>query len=122
MDPARRQALVAALVGRFGAATDVTPQDGQPLHVLLPEVALPTPWSPSPTEALTVWANWPAERPQLYVAEDVVGSAGEPPRSSETRYLIGRTWRQYSFSFGWRGDDPVRAVQLWLNRFAVEDT
>jgi hypothetical protein len=50
----------------------------------------------------------------------VVGDAGEPPRSNDTVYVLGEAWRHFSFSFPWNGDDPVIAVQSWLERFSVE--
>jgi hypothetical protein len=112
--------IVAALASAFGGAEDVTPAPGQPLHVLLPRVELPEPWSPSPTRALTVWRNWPAERPEFVIDVAGVGEKGEPPRSNGTSYLLGEAWRNLSYSFEWKGNDPVLTVQLWLTRFAAE--
>ena len=120
MEAPAREALVARLALAFGRAVDVTPADGQPLHVLLPSIALPRPWMPSPTRALTIWSNWPAERPQFVVDDSVVGEGGEPPRSNHAVFAAGESWRGFSFRFGWTGDDPVRAVQMWLARFTVE--
>lgn len=120
MDAGDRQILVERLTVAFGKAVDVTPGGDQPLHVLLPAVDLPEPWKPSPTRALTVWENWPGSRPRFVVDESVVGENGEPPRSNSPVYLLGETWRGFSFNFVWSGDDPVRAVQLWLTRFVAE--
>jgi hypothetical protein len=112
--------VVMALARAFGGAEDVTPAPGQPLHVLLPRLELPPPWSPSPTRALTIWRNWPAERPDFFIDMAVVGEAGEPPRSHNEAYQLGESWRGFSFDFAWHGDDPVLAVQLWLTRFVAE--
>jgi hypothetical protein len=122
MDTTEREAIVARLSTAFGGADDVTPADDQPLHALLPKLELPTPWAPSPTRALSIWENWPNERPKFVVDEHVVGKDGEPPRSSEPVYLIGESWRQFSFSFDWKGNDPVHAIQRWLTRFVKEPT
>jgi len=120
MDPASRKRLVAQLARAFGRASDVSPAPEQPLHVLLGAVELPSPWSPSPTPMLTIWPNWPAERPKLLVPQDLVGEGGEPPRSSSEAYHLGQAWNAFSFAFAWSGSDPIRAIQLWLTRFDGE--
>ncbi len=120
MDAAERSHLVSNLSSAFGGAEEVTPAADQPVHVLLPELELPNPWTPSPTRALTVWRNWPAERPQFVIDAGIVGQAGQPPRSSDLVYLVGEGWRSFSFSFDWKGDDSVCVVQIWLTRFVVE--
>ena len=112
--------LVDDLKEAFGSAEDVTPAEGQPLHILLPSLALPEPWKPSPSRALTIWERWPEERPRFLIDMAVVGDAGEPPRSNDTVYVLGEAWRHFSFSFPWNGDDPVIVVQSWLERFSVE--
>lgn len=122
MDVAVRETLLERLARAFNGAVDVTPANDQPPHVLLPAVELPEPWTPSPTRALAIWTNWPAERPQFVVDEKVVGEGGEAPRSNHSVFAVGESWRGFSFSFGWSGDDPVRAVQMWLARFTVERT
>jgi hypothetical protein len=120
MDALERESVVEQLSRAFGDARDVTPADSQPLHVLLAKLELPEPWRPSPTRALTVWQGWPGERPVFVVDESVVGEGREPPRSNNLVYLLGESWRQFSFSFASSGDDPVRAVQLWMSRFEAE--
>jgi hypothetical protein len=120
MDSGDRKALVQRLAVAFGEAADVTPADGQPPHILLPSLELPEPWRPTPTRALTVWDRWPESRPQFLIDESVVGETGEPPRSHHSAYLLGVSWRGFSFNFSWSGDDPVRAVQLWMQRFTAE--
>jgi hypothetical protein len=122
MTASDRVQLTGALAAAFGAAVDVTPADGQPAHILLPSLELPKPWTPSATRALTVWQDWPASRPQFVIDEKVLGEGGQPPRSNHAVYLLGESWRGFSFSFVWCGDDPARAVQLWLTRFTVERT
>jgi len=120
VDAADREVLRQRLTNAFGEAIDVTPEGEQTAHILLPAVQLPDPWTPTPTRALTLWENWPGTRPLFFVDENVVGEGGAPPRSNNTRYLLGETWRGYSFNFNWSGDDPARAVQLWLGRFTAE--
>lgn len=115
-----RELLTSRLEVAFGKAVDVTPADGQPAHILLPRIELPKPWTPSPTRALTVWEGWPTSRPQFVIDESVVGETGQPPRSHQAVYLLGQSWRGFSFNFSWSGDDPVRVVQLWLTRFTAE--
>ncbi len=112
--------IVERLVRAFGAASDVTPAVGQPLHVVMPALALPEPWTPSPARALTIWVGWPGARPKFYIDQQVVGERGEPPRSNSLEYHLGEPWRQFSYSFPWVGDDPVRAVQMWMTRFVRE--
>lgn len=120
MDQGDRAPLVRALAGAFGGAVDVTPGDSAAAHILLPSIELPEPWTPSPTRALTVFEDWPTTRPLFFVDEQVIGENGQPPRNHHSKYLLGESWRGFSFNFPWTGDDPVRAVQLWLTRFTVE--
>src|SRR5438309_7012405 len=120
MNDADRKDLTRRLAVAFGKAVDVTPAEGQPAHILLPWIELPEPWTPSPTRALTVWQDWPGSRPQFVIDERVVGETGQPPRSHQAVYLLGQSWRGFSFNFAWSGDDPVRAVQVWLARFTAE--
>jgi len=122
MNTTATTSIVPLLAAAFGGAEDVTPAPGQPLHVLLGQIELPEPWTPSPTRALTVWRNWPAERPQFVIDQSVQGEQGEPPRSSELVYLLGESWRSFSFGFTWSGQDSVRAIQLWMTRFVAERT
>jgi hypothetical protein len=115
-----RDRLVEVLGAAFGDAVDVTPAEDQPAHILLPSLELPEPWTPSPTRALTVWQDWPTGRPQFVIDEKLTGEGGQPPRSHHSVYLLGQSWRGFSFTFPWSGADPVRVVQLWLTRFTVE--
>lgn len=120
MSPAVRAQILQHLGQAFGGARDVSPSVEQPLHVMLTRLELPEPWIPSPTRAISVWENWPNERPRFAIDMDVVGEGGDPPRSNEEVYFAGAPWRGFSFSFPWRGDNPVVAIQLWLTRFLVE--
>jgi len=120
MDPSERKALVVKLDRAFGGATDATPSEDHALHVLLPNLELPDPWKPSPTRALAIFGDWPTERPLFFVDETVVGEQGEPPASHQAAYHLDESWRGFSWTFAWKGDDPVRAIQLWLNRFINE--
>jgi hypothetical protein len=114
-----RMPIVAALAEAFGPVKDVTPDDGQPLHLVFEALALPKPWT-TPARALTRFANWPNDRPEFFVDTSVVNTAAEPPRSSSTVTVLGASWRQFSFTFPWskEGADPVRAIQLWITRFS----
>jgi hypothetical protein len=118
MDQSQREEIVLELAESFGAAVDVTPAADQPLHVLLPRVPLLPPW-PSPSRALIRFVNWPAARPDFWIDMKTATVAGEPPRSSSEQLVIGESWRQFSYSFGWPQGSATatRAVQLWLNRF-----
>jgi hypothetical protein len=120
MDAALRQDIVEELGAAFGGVEDVTPAGEQPLHVLLTAVELPGPWQPSLTRAVTIWRNWPRERPEFYIDYAVVDDQAQPPRSSSDAYVLGETWRGFSFAFPWNGDSPVLAVQRWLTRFDTE--
>jgi hypothetical protein len=122
MDPQARAQIVERLSSAFEVVQDVTPAPGQPLHLLLSDLELPTPWTPSPTRAITVWSNWPQQRPDFYIDASVTGQTGAPPRNPNPKYLLGETWNGFSFNFPWAGDDPVRAIQSWLTRFEVEPT
>jgi hypothetical protein len=120
MDAALRAEIVARLGAAFGGARDVTPAEGQPLHVFLETLGLPSNWTPRTTRALTIWNDWPNSRPTFYIDPGVRGPGGQPPRNPSDAYLLGETWRTFSFQFLWKGDDPVRAVQFWLTRFDKE--
>jgi hypothetical protein len=120
MDAALRKEIVAKLGAAFGGARDVTPADDQPLHVLIEPLELPSDWTPSTTRALTVWEGWPESRPAFFIDHGVRGPDGEPPRSNSDHYLLGETWRGFSFNFPWKGDNAVLAVQCWLTRFDKE--
>jgi len=122
VEPAEATDLIARIERAFGSARDVTPAPGQPLHVLMEEVVLPDAWSPNPTRALVIWEEWPGSRPRFLIDEQVRGEGGEPPRSNDLIYVLGEGWRQFSFSFPWVGNDPVIAVQKWLERFSVESS
>ena len=113
--------LCEVLAAAFGTAEDLTPAPDQPPHILLPRLELPALWTPSPTRALTIWGAWPEQRPEFLVDPSLVGETGEAPQSSSAVLRLGETWREFSFSFAWKGDDPVRVVQLWLHRF-IENT
>jgi hypothetical protein len=122
MDASEREDLVAKLDQAFGAAKNVTPSPDHDLHVLFTSLELPDPWGPSPTRALAIFANWPTERPLFFVDETVVGETGQPPQSYHSAYHLDESWRGFSWLFTWRGTDPVRAIQLWMNRFLKERT
>jgi hypothetical protein len=122
MDARARAEIVSALATAFRDAQDVTPSPEQPLHVVLTRLELPEPWKPSPTRALTIWRDWPSERPEFAIEEDVVGETDEPALKSSTVLHLGETWRAPSFTFPWKGSDPVIAVQLWLGRFLLQGT
>lgn len=119
MNADEHKPIIAALGEAFGEVKDVTPDDGQPLHVILEALTLPKPWT-SPARALARFTNWPDDRPEFFVDTGVVNEAGEPPRSSSTQTVLGGSWRHFSFSFPWSKEraDPVRAIQLWITRFA----
>jgi hypothetical protein len=122
VDAAEREQLVAKLDRAFGGAEDVTPTANHALHVLFTKLTLPDLWKPSPTRALALFNNWPAERPLFYVDEQVVGETGQPPESHHSVYHLDQSWRGFSWNYTWTGDDPVRAIQLWINRFLKQAT
>src|SRR5271163_832085 len=114
MEPAERERAVSELARAFGAAADVTPAPGQPLQVLLAAMDMPEPWRPSPARALTIWADWPAQRPPFLIDEAFVDESGDRPRSHSLVYQLGEPWAQFSFAFAWTGQDPVQAVKHWM--------
>jgi hypothetical protein len=122
MTRTERAAIVAALRRAFGAARDVSLNQEQPLIVLLGRLHLPAPWT-SPGKAMVRYADWPTNRPEFFIDPEVRNEKGEPPRSNNEVALLGRTWRQFSFSFPWDGSepDPVKAVELWLTRFRLAE-
>ena len=122
MDAGQRKAIVAELAAAFGAAEDVTPAPDQSLHVVLPRAQLPPPWRPSAAAALLRFQAWPGTRPEFWIDMAVVNRNNEPPRSSSPQTILGRTWRQFSYSFAWPPAPghlltPTRAVEMWLARF-----
>jgi hypothetical protein len=120
MSPTTQMTIVDRLAEAFGETVDLTPAGSELPHILLPKVELPDPWAPSRTRALTIWNAWPAQRPEFVIDVAVVGENGQPPRSSNEVLRLGTSWRQFSFAFVWSGDDPARAVRLWLGRFTAE--
>jgi len=119
VDAETRKVIVAELAAAFGSATDVTPAEDQPLHVLLSNLNLLAPWQPNPTSGLARFAGWPDQRPDFWVSIEVSNGSG-PPRSSSEQLVLGKPWRQYSASITWPVEPrtATRAIQLWLNRFA----
>jgi hypothetical protein len=122
MDAAEREEIVAKLDRAFGGAKDVSPTATHDLHVLFTALDLPPPWKPSPTRALAIFTNWPNQRPVFCVDRTVVGEGGEPPRSNHDAYHLDETWRGFSWTEAPSHGDPVRAIQLWINRFVEEQT
>ena len=119
MDDQTRDQILAELREGFGDVKDVTPEIGQPLHVLLENLRLPAPWRPNPTRALAKFETWPEQRPLLWVDMALVNGSGEPPRSNNAQLVLGETWRQFSFNFAWP-IAPLRATHAilkWLTRF-----
>ena len=122
MDAAERKEIVARLDRAFGGAEDASPSATHDLHVLLPALELPPPWSPSPTRALAIFTNWPNTRPLFYIDREVVGANGQPPQSNHEAYHLDEAWRGFSWTERPFHGDPVRAIQLWINRFVQETT
>lgn len=120
MDAAQREEIVAKLDRAFGGAEDASPTTTHDLHVLFTALELPPPWSPSPARSLAVFTNWPQQRPLFYVDPAVVGEGGEPPRSNHNAYHLDQAWRGFSWTELPSHGDPVRAIQLWINRFVAE--
>lgn len=118
MDAALREEIVAKLGAAFGGARDITPAEGQPLHVLLEALELPSGWTPNPTRAITIWDGWPTSRPLFYVEPGISGTHALANPSD--RLVLGETWRTFSFSFIWKGDEPVLAIKRWLTIFDKE--
>lgn len=119
MSPDDRSRILAELAEAFGEAKEVTPEEEQPLHVLLPRLQLPSLWRPSPTRALVKFENWPNQRPLFWIDMNVANGGGQPPRSSSAQLVLGDTWRQFSFNFSWPVEPPtpMHAVLKWLTRF-----
>lgn len=121
MDADERTRIVDELGAAFGGAEDVSPDETQPLHVLLPNLRLQPPWT-TPTRGLLRFDNWPGARPSFWIDDAVVNDNNEPPRSSSTELVLGHPWRTFSFSVPWNGTETsVVALQKWLVRFR-EDT
>lgn len=119
MNAELRKQIVNDLSEAFGGAKDVTPGDGQPLHVLLHALRVPPPWKPSTTRGLLKFEGWPSTRPQFWIDIAVVNANGEAPRSNSSQLVLGESWRQFSFNFTWPTDPPTatHAVLRWLTRF-----
>ena len=84
------EVIVEALAMAFGNAVDVTPAAGQPLHVLLNELELPVPWTPSPARALTIWAGWPQNRPGVSCRRSGHGRDRSAAAEPESQLPAGR--------------------------------
>jgi hypothetical protein len=122
MNAGQRAAATAALEAAFGGARDVSLNEEQPLTVVLDALRLPAPWS-SPTEALVRFADWPKSRPEFFISPDVKNAAGNAPNSNSDVVVLGRPWRQFSFSFPWDPEqaDVVESVERWLTRFRLAE-
>ncbi len=119
MDADQRKQIVAELAEAFGDAKDVTPEYGQPLHVLLPSLRIPPHWRPSPAKGIAKFEGWPDQRPLFWIEMSVVNRDGQAPRSNNPQLVLGETWRQFSFNFSWPIEPltPKHAVLKWLTRF-----
>jgi hypothetical protein len=122
MNGAERAAATAALNAAFGGARDVSLNEDQPLTVILHTLRLPAPWS-SPAEALVRFAGWPKSRPEFLISPDVKNASGNAPKSNSEVVVLGRSWRQFSFSFPWDPEqaDIVESVERWLTRFRLAE-
>ena len=107
---------------RAAAAGDVSLNEGQPLTVILRALRLPAPWS-SPAEALVRFTDWPKSRPEFFISPDVKNASGNAPKSNSEVVVLGRPWRQFSFSFPWDPEeaDVVESVERWLTRFRLTE-
>ncbi len=117
MDRVACKEIVDELSAAFGGAQDVSPDVTQPLHVLLPNLKLLAPWTPT-TRGLVRFGGWPGARPDFWIDITVKNAHGQPPRSSWHEYVLGEPWLRYSFNVPWDGAaTATRAVQMWLTRF-----
>ena len=86
--------------------------------IRIPDVPMTGEWTPPTVRALLVCDNWPSQRPQLLVGDELQRNGAEPPNFS--RQFIGdEAWFAYSFNSPYSPEHPalVPVIRGWLNRF-----
>lgn len=110
------EATVAAVAEEYPGAT-MLDVPGRTL-IRIPALSMSGTWSPATVRALLVCDNWPEQRPQLLIGDELRRNGGEPPNFS--RQLIDdEAWFGYSFNAPYAADHPalVPVIRGWLRRF-----
>ena len=121
MERPERERIVEELARAFGAAIDVTPAPGQPLHVVLSTRSnSQLRGVPRPTRALTTWADWPTAKAAVLHRRGRGGRIRHPPPQPQHGLPARRALDSVQLHVPRSGQDPVRAVQYWMTRFVKE--
>ena len=110
------EAEVAAVAVSFPGSL-IVPEPGHRL-VRIPALPMRAPWSPSTVRGLLVCANWPAQRPQLLVGDELRRD-GAAPANFAPQYAADEAWFSYSFGAAYDPSHPalVPVIRGWLKRF-----
>lgn len=109
------QQLAAVAESYPGATELVVP--GRRL-IRIPSISMEGQWTPTAVRGLLVCDNWPAQRPQLLIGDELLRNGAEPMNFS--RQLIGNeAWFAYSFNAPYVPEHPalVPVIRGWLRRF-----
>jgi hypothetical protein len=84
----------------------------------IPALPMSGVWSPANVPGLLICDNWPEQRPQLLVGDELRRDGAEPQNFS--RQLIeDEAWFGFSFNAPYSADHPalIPAIRGWLRRF-----
>lgn len=86
--------------------------------IRLPQLSMTGEWTPDAVRGLLVCDNWPTQRPQLLIGDELRRNGQEPANFS--RQLIeDEAWFGYSFNAPYSPDHPalIPVIRGWLRRF-----
>lgn len=84
----------------------------------IPELPMAGQWTPSTVRGLLVCDQWPVQRPQLLIGDELRRNGQEPVNFS--RQLIeDEAWFGYSFNAPYSAEHPalIPVIRGWLRRF-----
>lgn len=92
--------------------------EGDRKFLRIPELPMSGAWTPDRVRGLLVCDNWPAQRPQLLIGDELRRNGADPANFSR-QVLNGEAWFGFSFSSPYSPDYPalVPVVRGWLGRF-----
>jgi hypothetical protein len=86
--------------------------------IRIPALSMNGVWTPARVRGLLVCDNWPDQRPQLLIGDELRRNGQEPPNFS--RQLIeAEAWFGFSFNAPYSASHPalIPVIRGWLRRF-----
>lgn len=107
---------VAALAVAFPGATKLEIPGRQ--LVRIPELPMSGEWTPATVRGLLVCDQWPSQRPQFLVGDELRRN-GDTPVNFSPQLVGDEAWFGYSFNAPYQPEHPalVPVVRGWLSRF-----